>query len=334
MLTKYRVKNLATIVDEEIQLGRLVRISGANSAGKSMAFFDALEACLLHTKIDPDNIRWGTRQAEVFVEWDDGRKLHRTITASKQTTILTYPDGTVSKPITLFKDCQDQVQEFTKFKTVKISDGKETLSEWLQIIPLAAPQIDYIENVSPARLLKRITAVTGGGEITAAKAKVEREIRDTISQRRGAEANYNHFYDIVVNAEEATEEYRLNDSGLDVELANYTMKNGKFNPQRLIDEISILKHLRNSVTDTYAKGTADISNAKEGLERCKTLSDTIKTLQDSISSACTKMSAVDQAFEALSQGTLWIEQEMINLKTLEQELSNTADVCEKCGKPL
>jgi hypothetical protein len=335
MLTKYRVKNLATVVDGEIDLGRLVRISGANDAGKSMTFFSPLEACLFHNKIDSDNIRYGTKQAEVTIEWSDGRKLVRTVTASKQTTVLHYADGTVSKPITLFKDCQDQVQKFTGFKNIRVSDGKETLNEWLQVIPISAPQIDYIENVSPAKLLKRVTAVTGGGEITAAKVKVEKELRATIEKRKAAEANAEYFSNLLLRLEEKTEPLQLQDCGIQIELSNYVhTPNGKFNPERFIQEAVELRKLRDSVVVTYTTGIVDLTKPKEALDNLRTHLESLQATQTALEDTRKLLKEVSDSETWVKLGTVYIDMHTSKITSLEKQLAETQQVCEKCGQPI
>jgi len=176
MIKSLHIKNITCFKDQLFEFGPLVRIAGPNSSGKTSGIYDVLRALLLHKKLPVDYIRHGTKSAFAEIEWEDGKRITREITKSKQLTYLTYPDGTKSEVYATYPDSAASVRNFTGFQEFEFEKG---VKEHIQFVSLAAPQIDYIEGCSPQMLLNRLAKAVGGAEIPVAKISLSKEANKT-----------------------------------------------------------------------------------------------------------------------------------------------------------
>ena len=179
MIKRLTLQNYRSHENTVIEFGIVTGFVGMNNHGKTNVF-RALRTIVTNGDFRTKDIRRGTKKASIEVEFTDGSKISRTRTPSSQELIVTLADGTVRGPYAKVSDMSDLVQEVSGFLPIKFT--KADTNEFIQVVPVGAPQNFLVGNANPETVLKRINKLAGGSGIEATKVKLTSSVKQLKSK--------------------------------------------------------------------------------------------------------------------------------------------------------
>lgn len=174
MLSKLTLENYRSYGSAVIDFGVVTGIIGLNNHGKT-SVYRALSMILSNGDFRPKDIRHGTKQASVEVEFLDGSKIRRERTASTQKLTVTTADGQVLGPYAKVSDMDELVQGISGVRPVNLTKGEA--ADYIQLVGVDSPQNFLVGGVNPATVLKRINKLAGGAGLETTKQKLLTQLK-------------------------------------------------------------------------------------------------------------------------------------------------------------
>lgn len=165
MIKSLRLKNFRSHTDNLFEFGGVVSIEGLNDAGKT-SVYRALERTLLGSSFSKRDIQRGEKSCTLELVHEDGRKVTRTYTNSKTTTILTTPDGK-SETYTTAKGLDSVIQEFNGVKQTAVP---------LQMVSVRENPYFLLNGEQSSTILKQVNSLSYTSSIEAAMQSLNSEI--------------------------------------------------------------------------------------------------------------------------------------------------------------
>jgi exonuclease SbcC len=353
MIKRLTLQNYRSHENTTIEFGTITGLVGMNNHGKTNVF-RALRTIVTNGDFRPKDIRRGTKKASIEVEFTNGSKISRTRTPSSQELIVTLADGTVRGPYAKVSDMSDLVQEVSGFFPIKFT--KADTNEFIQVVPVGAPQNFLVGNANAETVLKRINKLAGGSGIEATKVKLTNTVKQVKSNLQVNEAQ-------LLQAEQELDKYTkipletvnslfTKASEVQVNIDTHSTKLTKIkDTQKAYDTVNVsqltkLKSISTEIRNEFEKiqETVDkLATSKVNYNTLVGLESEFDTLLNEIKQAVINKKALAQEIKTLEQqveqeniARLEEEKRQMEIKIQEdmkkkQEKSNN---CQLCGAPL
>ncbi len=315
-------------------LGDSVCIKGPNQSGKSNIYNavslvhnneDWPEQDLFIDKSDPNSKP--SIEGYVEIEYSDGRIIRRSKTKSKNTYVLTYPDGR-QEHLGTIRGAEDKINEFTGFIPMRLfKDDPKEKPVMVQMVPLDNTTPFLMTGTSPAGVLQAINRLSSGSLYDSARRLAETDHKKVQAELSALTRQSETLNTLLKSYEEkkvVEAESRLNDL---------------IEANKKIDSLQVRQlGIEASIKECTSLSKVDFAGFKKSAEILREKLDEVTTgAEESISKKRAKLDAVNAAIVNIETLKSKIKSKMNTIKTLQEELEkikDTVPICETCGRPL
>lgn len=187
MIAQLNLENYRSYAKAEIKFGVITGIVGLNNHGKT-SIYRALFTLLSNGDFRTKDIRHGTKKSVIEVIFTNGARIKRERTASTQLLLVTTPTGEIKGPYAKVSDMTDLVQQVSGVKPVKLTKGDT--NDFIQFVPVDAPQNFLFGGVANETVLKRINNLAGGAGIEVTRGKLMTALKKKKSEAQTTKEAY------------------------------------------------------------------------------------------------------------------------------------------------
>lgn len=314
-------------------LGDSVCIKGLNQSGKSNIYNavslvhnneDWPEQDLFIDKSDPNSKP--STEGYVEIEYSDGRIIRRSKTKSKNTYVLTYPDGQ-QEHLGTIRGAEDKINEFTGFVPMRLfKDDPKEKPVMVQMVPLDNTTPFLMTGTSPAGVLQAINRLSSGSLYDAARRLAETDQKKVQVELAGLTKQSEGLNTLLKNYEQskvAEAEAKINDL---------------IEANKKIDSLQVKElGIQSSIDQCVSLAKVDFSSFQTKATDLLKQFDDIDSAAEVIDKKKSKLEEVKSAVVGIQSLVSRIQSRKTSLKAMQEELEkikDTVPMCEACGRPL